>query len=139
MKLLESLESSAVDPAFAAALHDFLAIGRANERIAFTAGSPPVKVERTLIKLLEEHATMPIESIRISSRSGCEFFRGEISIQAKDQQLQVRFHWDCRWRAQEQGWTDYFGLPDQIRAAREFGYDCFREWEVRTTPADAAA
>ena len=38
------------------------------------------------------------------------------------------FHWDCKWRAQQQGWVDYFGFPDQTRAAREFGFDCFRSW-----------
>ena len=42
---------------------------------------------------------------------------------------QVRFHWDCKWRAQQEGWVDYFGFPDQIRAAREFGWRCFERWE----------
>ena len=31
----------------------------------------------------------------------------------------VRFHWDCKWKAQQEGWSDYFGFPDQMRAARE--------------------
>ncbi|HEX8695519.1 MAG TPA: hypothetical protein VF746_24110, partial [Longimicrobium sp.] len=40
----------------------------------------------------------------------------------------VRFVWDCKWKAEQHGWHDYFGFPDQGRAAREFGYDCFRAW-----------
>ena len=46
----------------------------------------------------------------------------------------VRFHWDCKWRALQEGWTDYFGFPDQVRAAREFGHDCFRLWEEERRP-----
>ena len=38
------------------------------------------------------------------------------------------FTWCCRWRAEQEGWKDYFGFPDQIRAAREFGWDCFQRW-----------
>jgi hypothetical protein len=52
----------------------------------------------------------------------------------------VRFYWDCKWKAQEQGWTDYFGFPDQMRAAREFGYDCFRSWnQLQTEPVSVPA
>ena len=39
------------------------------------------------------------------------------------------FVWDCRWRAEQEGWTDCFGFPDQIRAAREYDWRCFERWE----------
>ena len=139
MKLLEFLQSSTARPAFVKAVHDFLATGHANDRVVFSPGSPPIKIERTLSKVLETFADAPIESVRISGRSGCEYFRGELIIGMAEEELHVGFDWDCRWRAQEQGWSDYFGLPDQIRAAREFGYDCFRQWEVRSPSTDAAA
>jgi hypothetical protein len=41
----------------------------------------------------------------------------------------IEFAWDCRWRAQQQGWVDAFGFPDQIRAADEFGWNCFQHWQ----------
>jgi hypothetical protein len=27
--------------------------------------------------------------------------------------------------------VDYFGFPDQVRAAQEFDWRCFRRWERR--------
>lgn len=139
MKLLEFLQSSTATPAFAAAVHEFLATGHPNDRIGFSPGSPPIKIERTLTKVVESFADAAIDSVRISGRSGCEFYRGELIVCTADEELHVRFDWDCRWRAEQLGWTDYFGLPDQIRAARELGYDCFRTWDVRSPTADAAA
>ncbi|HUE96635.1 MAG TPA: hypothetical protein VMN39_08245 [Longimicrobiaceae bacterium] len=139
MKLLDFLQKSAATPEFVAAVGHFLSTGSANDRILFAAGSPPVKIERTLTKVLEELCDLPIESVQITGRSGCEYFRGELTVRTADDIRHIDFDWNCRWRADEQGWTDYFGLPDQIRAAREFGYDCFRGWEGRHTPASAAA
>lgn len=136
MSLSEFLQRSNATAAFKDGVASFQRSGMPNERVAFVAFAPPVKVERALIKALEEYADLPIESVEIEGSSGCEYFRGQLTVHAGDGSRQVRFHWDCKWRALQQGWTDYFGFPDQTRAAREFGYDCFREWnELATAPA----
>jgi hypothetical protein len=114
---------------FRDALADFLASGMPNDAISFDRRSPPVKVERVLAKLLESEPHLEIEKIEVAGSSGCAFYRGEVTVGDGDEVRRFRFDWDCRWRALEQGWTDFFGFPDQIRAAREFGHDCFREWE----------
>jgi hypothetical protein len=129
MRLGETLERAAVTPAFREALQRFLRDGRPNQAIDFGAHAPPIKVERTLIRALESYADLPVEHVRIRASSGCEFFRGELVVLAGAEQRRVRFDWDCRWKAKQLGWTDHFGFPDQARAAREFGHDCFRSWE----------
>jgi hypothetical protein len=97
-----------------------------------------VKVERTLTKLLVEYPHLDIESIEIRGQSGCEYFRGELTLRTSAGEQCVTFHWDCRWRAEEKGWQDYFGYPDQIRAARELGWDCFRSWEECSVSANGS-
>jgi hypothetical protein len=126
----ELLLQARVGDSFRAALRTFRNTGRPNERITFDRLSPPVKVERMLTKALVEYPDLAIESIEVRGSSGCEFFRGTAIIRTADEERHVRFHWDCKWKAEQQGWADYFGFPDQARAAREFGYDCFRSWEV---------
>ena len=49
----------------------------------------------------------------------------------------VSFHWDCKWKAMELEWHDYFGFPDQARAAREHPYACFRAWGEVEEPVPA--
>jgi hypothetical protein len=129
MKLIEFLEESAVSPSLRDAVRHFAVTGRAAESLSFPPNAPGVKVERTLTKLLEEYPDLPIERVEISGHSGCEFFRGEISVRSAQQALRIRFEWNCKWKATEMGWFDYFGFPDQTRAAREFEHDCFRAWE----------
>ena len=129
MKIIEFLERSQASAAFRESVSAFLKTGRANERIVFDYRSPSVKVERALTKALEEYPDTPIESIELNGSSGCEFYRGTMTLRTADDERRVRFHWDCKWRAEEQGWRDYFGFADQTRAAREFGHDCFRAWE----------
>lgn len=129
MILTELLARSRAPSAFRTSVSEFLYDGQPNERIAFDRYSPPVKVARTLTKLLVEHPDLEIDRVEIDGASGCEFYRGTLRIHTAEAVQAVRFHWDCRWRALEVGWTDYFGLPDQARAAREFDYDCFRVWE----------
>lgn len=129
MSLQTYLQRSRATDAFKDAVASFAREGRPNERLAFDAYSPPVKVQRTLTKLLEQHPELEIERVEIRGASGCEFFRGEIVAVTAGEPRRIRFHWDCKWKAVQQGWTDYFGFPDQIRAAREFGWDCFRTWE----------
>ncbi|MBD0319531.1 MAG: hypothetical protein ICV87_04305 [Gemmatimonadetes bacterium] len=131
----ELLLQARVGDSFRAALRTFRSTGRPNERIAFDRLSPAVKVERMLTKVLVEYPDLAIESIEVRGSSGCEFFRGTAIIRTADEERHVRFHWDCKWRAEQEGWTDYFGFPDQGRAAREFGYDCFRAWEVEKVVA----
>jgi hypothetical protein len=128
MSLQHYLTLSRASEPFRAAVDEFLRTGRSNSRVVFDRHSPAVKVERTLIKALVEYPQLEIESIEIAGQSGCEYFRGELTLQSAAGVQKVEFHWDCRWRAEEKGWHDYFGFPDQIRAAREFGWDCFRDW-----------
>ena len=130
MSLLPFLQRSRASEPFRDAVARFLRDGRPCERIDFHVFSPPVKVERTLTRILEAYPELEIESVRIEAVSGCEYYRGSAAIQAGGEEHTVRFHWDCKWRAEQEGWRDYFGFFDQARAAREFGHDCFRQWEV---------
>lgn len=129
MMLAELLERSRASAEFRSAITAFLSDRRPNDGVTFDRFSPPVKVERTLTKMLEEHPELEIERVEIDGASGCEYYRGDLRIHTARGVRNVRFHWDCKWRAAEEGWTDYFGFPDQIRAAREFGHDCFRTWQ----------
>jgi hypothetical protein len=128
MTTADLLDRSAASAPFREALAQFLRGGRPSERIAYGHGCPPVKVERTLHKLLVEYPGLPIESIEMHAASGCEYFRGRMIVRTADEERRVSFHWDCKWRAEQEGWRDWFGFPDQSRAAREFGWDCFRVW-----------
>jgi hypothetical protein len=130
MPLADFLSRSRATAAFHDAVAEFTQTHRSNDRIHFDGGSPPVKVERTLTQLLRMSPELEIERIEIRGASGCEYFRGELVAHTAHGRHVVRFHWDCKWKAQEQGWSDCFGFPDQGRAAREFGYDCFRGWAV---------
>ena len=129
MTTADLLDRSAATARFREALTQFLRDGRSSERIAFGHGSPPVKVERALAKMLVEYPHLPIESIEVRGVSGCEYFRGKLFVRTAAEERRVGFHWDCKWRAEKEGWHDWFGFPDQGRAAREFGWDCFRAWE----------
>jgi hypothetical protein len=130
MNLSDLLSRSRASTPFRDAVADFSRSHRANDGVHFNHGSPPVKVERTLMQLLNSSPEMEIDRVEIHGFSGCEYFRGEMIVHTRDGQHTIRFHWDCKWKAQEQGWSDCFGFPDQGRAAREFGYDCFRGWAV---------
>ena len=129
MTTADLLDRSAATAPFREAVAQFLRDGRASERIAFGHGSPSIKVERTLTKVLVEYPDLPIESIELQAASGCEYFRGRLFVRTPAEERRVAFHWDCKWRAEVEGWRDWFGFPDQVRAAREFGWDCFRAWE----------
>lgn len=123
------LQRSSSTAGFREAVAVFLANGAPADRIRFDHRSPPVKVERVVTKLLATETDLEIESVEVDGASGCEYYRGELVVTLADGSARrFSFDWDCRWRAEQQGWTDYFGIPDQIRAAREFGYDCFRVW-----------
>jgi hypothetical protein len=133
MTILDLLDRSSATDAFRDAVTRFVRDGRPNERIAFNRDCPSIKVERTLVRALEEYPELQVESIEIHGMSGCEFFRGVMDVHTAAEVRRVSFHWDCKWKAQEMGWHDYFGFPDQTRAAREFPYACFRTWTEEGT------
>jgi hypothetical protein len=137
MTIADLLDRSAAAASFREALTRFLRDGRSSERIAFSPGCPSVKVERALTKMLVEYPRLAIESIEVRGVSGCEYFRGKLFVRTLTEEHRVSFHWDCKWRAEKAGWTDWFGFPDQGRAAREFGWDCFRSWEEEEVSAIA--
>jgi hypothetical protein len=124
------LRQSAVAEEFRQAVLRFFASGEA-EQIQLLRHGPRVKVERLLKQVLSQLAGVAIERIAINGRSGCSDFAGTVEVQAAGTSRVIDFQWCCRWRAEEQGWTDYFGFPDQGRAAREYDWRCFRRWEER--------
>jgi len=120
---LDTLVSqSAATAEFKQAVRD-LKDNKRQSLITYNAGSPPVKVLRAVSKLLEEFPGEVIETAQVEGSSGCSDFQGTISVNKGA--WNVSFVWDCKWRAEQEGWKDHFGDPDQIRAAREFGYQCF--------------
>src|SRR5688500_15254718 len=138
MTIEHYLQLSQATDDFRAAVQEFLRTGRASDRLTFDWAAPAIKVQRTLTKVLVEYRQLSIESIEIRAASGCEYFRGELTLRTSSGEHRVRFDWDCRWRAEQNGWHDYFGFPDQTRAAREYGWDCFRTWEEDAVPAAVA-
>jgi hypothetical protein len=128
MPITDALSRSGSTDAFRVGVEQFLRSCQPNDLVVFDFRCPPVKVERTVHKILVSFPDLPIERITLDATSGCEFFRGRATIDAGEQSVSVRFEWNCRWKAEQMGWADWFGLPDQMRAAREFGYDCFRVW-----------
>lgn len=106
------------------------------ERIQTARHAPRVKVLRVLAQLLSEEPDLEVERVSIDAWSGCSDFRGTIAVTTPEGVCAFRFHWDCSWRAEQQGWFDAFQLPDQIRAAREFGWQCFSRWEVQPVEGD---
>lgn len=142
MPILDYLARSAASTTFRTAVEHFVRTEQPNAHVAFEPHCPPVKVGRTLIRVLEAYPELEIERVAIDAESGCEFFTGRAVIRAAASSRVVSFEWNCRWKAEQMGWVDWFGLPDQGRAAREFGHDCFRVWSeepaVETAPwADA--
>lgn len=105
-----------------------LMAGDRPRRIAVQGHIPDVKVHRLLKQVLTAEPALPIEELRLEGYSGCSDFRGIVELRATDATRRYEFHWDCRWRAEQERWTDCFGLPDQIRAAQEFDWRCFRVW-----------
>jgi hypothetical protein len=102
--------------------------GGAAPRIQLARRAPPIKVQRLLAHLLETEPQLEIERVRIEASSGCSDFRGVVRVETADSVQDFEFTWCCRWRAEEAGFKDYFGFPDQIRAATEFDSRCFKIW-----------
>jgi hypothetical protein len=105
--------------------------GQPAPRVTVEGLAPRVKVERLLIQLLTAESALPITRVVVRGRSGCSDFVGEVKVETISETHVFDFVWDCRWRAEQQGWIDCFGLPDQMRAAQEFGWRCFQLWSPR--------
>lgn len=95
---------------------------------------PRIKVIRLLNQLLHAHPEFGVERVHIDARSGCSDFVGMVVVEGAGESRLFEFAWDCRWRAEQEGWVDALGFPDQIRAADEFGWRCFHRWEEREHP-----
>ena len=128
-ELLPYLDAAAAHPEFKRELLEFVRGGDAS-RIELEGYTPRVKVERVLTQLFHAHPDLSIERVRLRARSGCSDFSGEIVAVTSDQaEHRFSFTWCCSWKAEQEGWKDCFGFWDQARAAREFGWQCFRKWE----------
>jgi len=92
---------------------------------------PRVKVQRLLKHMLAAEPELPIRGVTVSGSSGCSDFIGTVEASTHSSTHVFEFGWCCRWRAEQEGWTDYFGFPDQVRAAQEFDWRCFHTWRKR--------
>ncbi|MGF1572010.1 MAG: hypothetical protein ACFCU1_02970 [Sumerlaeia bacterium] len=126
------LEGSAATESFVSALQTFHETGKPDGVIiSSNPGAPAVKVARVIQKLLEAHPDWAVAGVNVIGQSGCSDFRGKLHVTLNGgEQKTINFVWDCAWRAQQEGWKSYFGDPDQQRAAREFGYQCFETFNV---------
>jgi hypothetical protein len=122
------LERSSASERFKAELRAYASRNEVTT-IVTSRPAPRIKVLRVVAKLLHDHPELPVERIRVDARSGCSDFVGRVVVEGEGQARQFEFTWCCRWRAEAEGWTDAFGLPDQIRAADEFGWRCFARWQ----------
>jgi hypothetical protein len=100
-------------------------------RIRVDSYIPHVKVQRLLKQILATEPELPIDGVAVTGSSGCSDFHGTVEAQTHSATHVFDFGWCCRWRAEQEGWTDYFGFPDQIRAAQEFDWQCFHTWRKR--------
>src|SRR5687767_6909014 len=94
--------------------------------IEASLGAPPIKLMRTIAKLLEEEPDLAVERVSVDGRSGCSDFSGKLRVNGGEREYE--FSWDCKWRAEQEGWKDPWGYPDQARAAQSFGYQCFKRF-----------
>jgi hypothetical protein len=124
------MTTSAATTDFKSAVEAFLA-GTNSDRVKVESRVPHVKVRRVLAQLLAAEPGLEIERVVIRGMSGCSDFVGSVAVETTTGPAVFDFAWDCRWRAQSEGFVDYFGFPDQSRAAQEFDWQCFRQWERR--------
>jgi hypothetical protein len=122
------LEASRAADAFKRAVRTYCENGGA-DHIRVEGFAPKVKVKRLLAHILSTEPQLAIERISLRGRSGCSDFVGTVQVHTANDSRTYEFVWDCRWRAEQEGWTDCFGFPDQIRAAREYDWRCFERWE----------
>jgi hypothetical protein len=98
--------------------------------ITLVRAVPRIKVIRLINQLLHAHPEWVVDRLQVDARSGCSDFVGTAVVEGGGQSRVIQFAWDCRWRAEQEGWVDAFGFPDQIRAADEFGWNCFHRWHL---------
>lgn len=126
-KLKTLLENSEASGAFKSAVRDF-ADGKESQLIKYSLGSPKVKVQRVLMKLLEAFRDEQITEVDIQGSSSCSGYVGTVTFAPN--QTKIFFNWDCEWKAKQEGFKTWYGAPDQIKAASQFGYQCFEKFEV---------
>lgn len=102
--------------------------GQPGGHINANTGAPPLKVLRVALKILESFPGTAIEQISVNAVSGCSNFTGEAVVEPGG--TRINFNWDCAWRALQENMRDPFGDPDQMKAAREYGYQCFETFEI---------
>jgi len=122
------LANSRAAEQFKAAVRNFCR-GSVGDHIRVEDSVPSIKVRRVLTHILATEAHLPIERVALRARSGCSDFVGTIQVHTATETRAFEFVWDCRWRAELEGWTDCFGFPDQARAAREYDWRCFQVWK----------
>lgn len=128
MTLEQLLAQSAATEAFKADVRAY-SVQAPAPRIATARLAPRVKVLRVIAQLAASEPKLAVDRIHVDAHSGCSDFAGTLTAVAGGTEYAFRFTWCCQWRALEEGWTDCFGFPDQMRAAREFGWRCFERWE----------
>lgn len=100
------------------------------DRLVSNSGAPRVKVLRVVAQMLASSPELAVDALRVQAVSGCADFVGTAQVTDADGESHTfAFEWNCEWKARQLGYVDYFGLPDQIRAAQEFGWQCFARWE----------
>lgn len=98
-------------------------------RVVILRAAPRVKVLRVITQLIASRPDLVVDRVRIEGISGCSDYRGTVVAEIVDEAPRTfAFVWDCAWRAAREGWVDKRGTPDQVRAAREFGWQCFSVW-----------
>ena len=120
-------ESRASEP-FKSDVVRFVETGAA-DRLRIRGHAPRQKIARVLKHVLASHPDLDIEHLSVEGQSGCSDFVGTVQVATASETHVFSFVWCCRWRAEQEGWTDDFGFPDQTRAAREYDWRCFRVWE----------
>jgi hypothetical protein len=129
-ELADLLAESQATDAFKADVVRFLQSGSA-ERLRVRGFAPRVKVTRLIKHVLANHPDLDIDQMALQAQSGCSDFVGTVDVATQSETRVFEFVWCCRWRAEQEGWTDYFGFPDQMRAAREYDWRCFRVWREK--------
>ncbi|MBC7791280.1 MAG: hypothetical protein H7Z74_15140 [Anaerolineae bacterium] len=129
MELVSLLSASLATNAFKADVRAFATQAPAG-RIKLTRYAPPVKILRLIAQILDSEPSLAVEEISVDARSGCSDFTGVVDVHTAEDVHRFAFTWCCRWRAEQEGWKDYFGFPDQMRAAREYDFRCFSEWKA---------
>ena len=105
-------KSRAAEP-FKRAVRSYSSSG-GGDHIRVDGFAPSIKVKRLLAHMLAAEPHLPIERISLRGRSGCSDFVGTVKVHTASETRVYEFVWDCRWRAEQEGWTDCFGFPASL-------------------------